>query len=308
MLKTNLLEDSNAAVGLIGIADLAWWNSNSASINLTVPARRVLEGIIDEVGNERQKWNVIFDDLDKTIGRRIKDNQGHLSRLGSHVDFAHVSKMHDETMMTAHAAYRLVNDGRRVLDALRRAKINLASQIASTKNDVNGSWLWRRRSSAKNLASLQQLRDEMLGPDRESLKEQHTTLITNVATLHEQAQTMRTVLKRQPSNVAKQWLIDRQNWLNLSHENWDRARRGLRLRPMPLLQINQKNVRVEGVVKWYDSSKRRGVIQPVYGGPTVQVGRSCLQNTNVLHAGQKVGFVVRETSVGPWAMNVIAVR
>jgi cold shock CspA family protein len=50
------------------------------------------------------------------------------------------------------------------------------------------------------------------------------------------------------------------------------------------------------------------MIAPVSGGPDVHLPRSSLQGTSRLLPGQRVGYTVRESSIGPWAADVILIR
>lgn len=59
-----------------------------------------------------------------------------------------------------------------------------------------------------------------------------------------------------------------------------------------------------GVVKWYDTAKGYGYVQPRDGSPDVFVHYSQLPPPGYLHAGQQVAYSVRQTENGPVADQV----
>lgn len=64
-------------------------------------------------------------------------------------------------------------------------------------------------------------------------------------------------------------------------------------------------VRQYGNVKWFNSNKGYGFIQPPIDGKDVFLHINCLpQGVNSLGEGQPVSFVVENTRKGPRATNV----
>jgi cold shock CspA family protein len=285
-----------------------WWLPQWDRTAVADSARDLFAVLREEAQAARSKWAGEVESLQAALRDLRRQNVRRLDVLNTIGSLQEISDFHDETMEAAFGASPFIWESDALLGALRRAQANALARQTRLEKRISLTSFWKRRDLKRNLAALQDARVQILDLDLGTVQRERLLLVEEIEQLHAQARAFRVELRERSCGSALKWERQRQEWMKIGMENWERAKNGLRLRPQPDLAKAPVSVRVEGVVKYYDVLQGRGVLQSEGGGPSIYVTRSSLQNASILYPGQRVGYLVRQTSSGPWAQDVIVIR
>lgn len=286
---------------------MIWWEKSSVAQQETEAIRGVLSRLDDEAGPARRRWALEGPALLARCLQMVQQGEA-LLLSDTPLRFHQLAQEHDRALQLAFSAAPLLADATQVLGALRRFADHVDARLADLTRQRKGLPIWRRGALSGDFRALQGFQEQLVAEEIVRLSAERKRLIGVTAQLLEQGRQIRERLAAAYNGTAGKWLAARSDWLQIGNENWERAQNGLRLRPLPALDAPTLNGRLEGIVKWYDASRRRGIITPLNGGQDVHLPRSSLHNVTRLHPGQRVGFSRRESSIGPWAVDVILIR
>jgi cold shock CspA family protein len=254
----------------------------------------------------RRQLNALPDSLDQ-ITATITRNQALLSNDSRLPPFQTLSELHDESMNLAARATQTIAAAVKALEAIERTLITTSTQQALLRQTHNEQRRWKRKRLATQLQALAAFHAR-LQREFATLTQRRDKLMADILLLMEQGAGFRLLLRRHYDGIAVSWQQQRQAWLQLSADNWERALRGLPLHALPPFTGQPTVRRLKGIVLWYDPALGRGQIKARDGGAVIHVRRGSLHNLTLLHPGQNVGFALRVVDGTRWAEDVILIR
>ena len=268
---------------------------------------RTQAGLARELDAEtRTRLGELPETVERT-GSCAARNQALLQNDSGLPPFQALSDIHDETMNLAVTATETMAAAVKALVAMERALLAVNAQRVGLQQLRAEQRPWGRRRTDTQLVALDAFHVRLVG-EYGTLSQRRDLLMATILQLMEQGAGLRLLLRRHYHGIAIRWQQERQEWLQLGTENWERALRGLPLRLLPPFTGETLAQRLTGIVLWYDPTQRRGVIKAVDGGAAIHVRRGALHNVAVLHAGQRVGFALRISDGFQWAEEVILLR
>ena len=285
-----------------------WW-SHDASEELSFgPAQEILSGLRQNIGKERTQWDNSFN----SIKAKIKQQQHILDHLlrdpTSALSPDKLTQAHKESLYLVDEAHRLVSESRRCLEVISETRQQAATELAAAREQKKHVWPWAMGDLRKEIKMLTGLEERVLAPDQTRLTMERDRLITEIWMLNKQITLLQNYIR---SNCGKQgaiWYQTVVSKINVHKQNWQNARSGLPTNPIPKTAQLARERRMTGVVKWYDASRREGIISSLDGGEDIIVNRDSLNGIPYLQKGQRVGFTLKHNQKGAWAANVIRLR
>jgi len=280
---------------------MIWWLAAAFTLGVLGVANAILKRLQQTATVERKRWQNEYQQLENELLHYERQIQQKIRQAQHTVDFHQLTQLHYESMKVANRAYMLLADARVALDALGIAIRDAGREKNRLIAEKRQAWNpFRKQQLEQEIVALIELRTQLF-PDKDQLKAQRDRFHTEVKRLNAQTHALKIAIRDRCGPQG-------QDWYERLEKRTERKKLGLP--PDPSLTGGKKHlpeVRVRGVVKWYDASKGFGFIIPADGGGDIYVGRKNLRGVRSLQEGDMVEFSVRQGNQGPWAFGVTKV-
>lgn len=246
---------------------LLWWLAELILIGI---ANSILRDLQYEVASKRERWENQYEELEQEVVAQQLVLEDEIFSAQEDVSFHEIRALHSQSVELADRVYSLLGDSRETLDAMGNAIVDAAKQRKILQQRRKEVAYGDRQSIQDEIEGLIELRDDILIPDKDTVKEQRNSLLQKVQSLNKQTAMLR----------------DMKEEIRLEEK-----------------ETKKKKRRATGVVKFYNSEKQFGFIKSDSSERDVYVNVKQLQNTNSLKAGDHVTFVIM-SGEKPWASQV----
>jgi len=248
---------------------ILWW---IAEFILYGIAYSILQDLQYEVAAKRERWENLYESLEREVEEQQDLLEEEIERTEKYVSFKQISLLHSQSIELADRVYSLLEDSRETLNAMGNAIVNAAKQRKILQQKKREASYSEKASIQEEIDGLIELRDDILIPDKDTVKEQRNSLLRKVKELNKQTAQLRELKNGLRSE-------ERQN------------------------RTKTRQIRCHGSVKFYDRKKHFGFIKTDSCNSDVYVNVKQLRNVEILNKGDHVTFILM-SSDKPWASQV----
>lgn len=270
-----------------------WWLIGLIIAGIYSIAQSILDSLRQEVAVERLKWESSYKKVEQEVLSQQRALNYELQKAQDERSFERLRNLHTSSRKIADTTYGVLNDARKTLEAMGRAIVTAAQQRELLEKRRHSTWNpFESSQLEKEIQGLLKLRNEILVPDKNTVKADKDRIYQEVVRLNQQTAELRDMIKNRCGIKGARWYADLM-------DRTERRRLGLPIQqPQPRIES-----KIRGVVKFYDSKKGFGFIT-ASNGTDVHVGQSNLKNTSMLNQGDQVEFYIRDGDKGKWAADV----
>ena len=285
-----------------------WWSHESSEELSFGTAQEIWADLRQSIGTERTRWDSSF----STAKSEIKRLQLCLNQLlndpATLLSPDRLTQAHREALLLVDQGHQMISESRRCLEQISGARQQISAELETAREQKRHAWPWAVGELRREIKALAYLDEKQLAPDYDRLTMERDRLISEVWMLNKEITVLQNYIRTNLGQKGEIWYQTVVGKINVHQQNWQNARQGLPTTPIPQTQQLTMDQRMTGVVKWYDASRRQGVINPINGGEEISVSRESLNGIPYLQKGQRVGFTLKQGANGSWAEDVIRLR
>lgn len=248
---------------------ILWW---IAGFILYGIANSILRELQYEVAIKRERWENLYEELEQEVEAQQELLEEEIESAEEDINYKQISLLHSQSIELADRVYSLLNDSRETLDAMGNAIVNAAKQRKILQQRNREAPYDEKNAIQEEIDGLYELRDDVLIPDKDIVKEQRDSLLRKVRKLNKQTAQLRDLKADLRSE-------QRQHRKSIKKE------------------------RCMGNVKFYDQKKQFGFIKTDSCDNDVYVNGKQLRNVEKLKTGDSVTFILIDGDK-PWASQV----
>ncbi|MDM8541993.1 cold shock domain-containing protein [Desulfococcaceae bacterium HSG9] len=252
-----------------------WWIIGLVIGGIIGIANEILESLQKEVAVERKRWEDSYQQVLEEVCNRQGHIQNQLKTKKNILNFKELCDLHSTSIQIADRTYELLQGSRKTLDAMGRAIVETAKQRKILEQRKRNSSFWEKGGLEKQILSLHKLRDEILTPDKDKVKNQKNMLLSEVKKLNMQTSEIKILKNEIKKNDKKIRALEKSNYFEQCYE---------------------------GKVKFFDANKGFGFISCNSSEISdVYFNQKQIQNQNFLNNNEKVKFIIKKNRKRTWA-------
>ena len=159
-------------------------------------AHQLLQGLIGKAGRERDRWARQYLSYETQIAEVHQEIRAASASVSHALSYAQAEVLHSRTVATADSVYASFTIAHKALDAIGETIVETAKQRKRLEIRARSQTGNERRTTENQIKQLQHLRDDILIPDKDRIRDEKNRLLRRVHELNMEAGRLRDLKAR----------------------------------------------------------------------------------------------------------------